>query len=854
MKSKYLLFLILLSPFISSSQTPDSLNEQKTDTLFQNESVKQSTDEVPTITLTDEDLKESPPSNVASVLTASRDVFASAASYTFSFAHFRIRGYDADNEVPLMNGAPMINLENNRGLYTDWSGLNDMVRARDISLGLAPSTFSFGGVAGAYSIDSRASHQRKQLQVSYAVSNRSYDNRVMFSYGSGLIKGGWSYAISGSRRWADEGYIAGTYYDGWSYFGAVEKKINTDHSLALTVFGAPVKNGRSSPATAEMYELAGTHYYNPDWGYQNGEKRNAVVGNRNQPTAVLTHDWKINPKSSLLSAASYQFGKDKVSGLDWFNAPDPRPDYYRTLPSYVDQNATTQAEADNLFRSDENARQINWSHLYEANEQNTETVNGMTGSRSLYILRNRVSDNKIFTFNTLYNESVNDHMSLNGGLTYQSQSTEHYTEVNDLLGGDFYVDLNKFADTSTVNVGNISAIQNDLNHPDRILHEGDEYGYDYVAHISKSSAWLQTVYKYDRYDFFFGANTAVNSFYRTGNYRNGIFPDDSYGDSEKQHFFSGGFKTGVTYKVNGRNYLYLNGAYLSKAPEFADSYISPTTRNTVADNLRNENIQSVEGGYVLRAPRLKARLTGYYTAFTEQTKTIRFLLSGNATSFVNFTMTGLDQTHSGIEAAVDANLGKGFSAGAVASVGQYYYSSRPVATATIDNSDLTVFKNEPLYIKNLKVAGTPQSAYSAGLNYRSPKFWFVNVNFNYFDNIYLDFSPARRRLEVLDAIDEGSSLWNDVLSQEKEKGQFTIDASAGYSVKLKSVRGLMKNAYVVFNVGLTNITNNQDLVISGYEQLRLSPQGSITDLNAFPPKFSYASGTTFFASIALRMN
>ena len=56
---------------------------------------------------------------------------------------------------------------------------------------------------GAYSIDSRASRQRKQLQASYAISNRSYDNRVMISYGSGILNKGWSYALSGSRRWAN---------------------------------------------------------------------------------------------------------------------------------------------------------------------------------------------------------------------------------------------------------------------------------------------------------------------------------------------------------------------------------------------------------------------------------------------------------------------------------------------------------------------------------------------------------------------------------------------------------------------------------------------------------------------------
>src|SRR6185369_5205901 len=146
----------------------------------------------------------------------------------------------------------------------------------------------------------------------------------------------------------------------------------------------------------------------------------------------------------------------------------------------------------------------------------------------------------------------------------------------------------KYADTSSVNAGNTSAIQNDLNNPNRILHEGDKYGYDYVAHYSKSSGWLQTVFKFSKVDFFVAANASTTSFYRTGKYRNGIFPDDSYGDSKTHTFFGGGMKGGVTYKVNGRNYIYVNGASLSKAPEFNDAYESPSTHNSVADNLTNE--------------------------------------------------------------------------------------------------------------------------------------------------------------------------------------------------------------------------------------------------------------------------
>jgi hypothetical protein len=822
------------------------------------------TDNIPEVSISEDELNESTTQSVSSALTSSRDVFISTASFAFSISRFRIRGYDNSNEITLMNGVPMEDLNTDRTLFSSWSGLNDMMHNRDVSFSLSPATFSFGDLAGASSIDSRASHQRKQLQVSYAISNRAYDNRVMVSYGSGILKNGWSYALSGSRRWADEGYIPGTFYDGWSYFGSIEKQITKDQSLCLTAFGAPTISGRSAAVVQEMYDLAGTHYYNPNWGFQNGKKRNARVGDNHMPAMILTHEWNIDTKSSLESAVSYQFGKNKSSSLDWYNAPDPRPDYYRNLPSYIDANDTLANTGQNLLSENENLRQINWDKLYEVNGNNIETVvnadgiagNNVTGKRSLYILSNRVREHKIFSLNTIYNEQVSEHLALNGGLTYQSQSTEYYQEVKDLLGGDFYVDLNKYADTSSVNVGNTSSIENDLNHPNRVLYTGDKYGYDYVAHFSKSSGWMQTVFKYSRIDFFFAADASTSSFYRTGKYRNGIFPDDSYGDSKTYTFFGGGFKGGITYKFNGRNYFYVNGAYLSKAPEFNDAFVSPTTRNRVADNLRNENIQSVEGGWIYRAPRLKARITGYLTQFDDETRTSRFYLEGTTSStFVNYTMTGIDKRHSGIEVATEASIGYGLSATAVASVGQFIYTSRPLVIATQDNYDKTIISNQEVFIENLRVGGSPQSAYSFGINYRSKQYWFLNVNLNYFDNMFLDFGPARRTLAALDAIDKDSPIWNQILSQEKFGGQFTMDVSAGWSWKINNkFKALKKNTFLVFNLGVTNILNNKNLVIGGYEQTRFSADGMFTDVDKYPSRLSYGFGATYFASVILRMN
>ncbi len=806
------------------------------------------TTDLPTISLGDDDVKESASQNVSSVLTAGRDPFNQASSFVFSIARFRARGYDGDNAPGLMNGAVITDLANGRVEFNAWSGLNDVVRSRDNLLGLSASNYTFGGIGGGSSIDSRASKQRKQFSISYASSNRVYDNRLVLTYGSGVNSKGWSYALSASRRWAEEGYVDGTFYDGTSFFGSVEKSINKYHSLALTVFGAQTTSGRSTAVVQEMYDLAGSNYYNPSWGYQNGEKRNASVGRNFQPVAILSHDWKIDDKSSLETAISFQTGKNKISGIDWYNAADPRPDYYRYLPSfdpaYGDNPAAFAEDSTqlaNLLSSNESLRQINWDKIYESNQLH---------DTAKYVLSNRVTDATRYSFNTTYNNELSENLTFTAGLSFQKQDLNYYKEIDDLLGGKYFVDLNQFADQTSIEDSSI--IQNDLTNPNRHLLEGDKYGYDYVAHLQKSSIWAQGNWKYSKLDFFLAGQLTMDEFYRTGNVTNGVFADDSYGDSPKQNFTNPAFKGGVTYKYNGRNYFYVNGAYINRAPLFENAYASPRTRALSVADVKNEKISSVEGGYIYRSPKVRARATAYYTSFEDITDT-RSFYHGDYKTFVNYTLTGISKSHTGVELGVDANLGKGFSAAAVASIGQFIYNDRPSATITQDNKDTLLASNEVVYAENLHVSGGPQSAYTLGLTYRSKKFWSVFLNFNYFDDIYTDYNPARRTLSSLDLVNSDSPTFEQILSQEKREGQFTMDASASYSWKLNNrFKSLKKNTFLVFNLGVTNILDNQNLTSWAYEQLRFDTDTH--DVNTFPAKYAYSYGASYFASITLRFN
>ncbi len=851
MGKNVLLFALLLCYLTGFSQTSDT-----TTTIVNSDTSANEVDmdqDIPTLSLSDSELDEGG-DNISSSLSASRDVFYNYASFTFSFARFRIRGYENENTHTYINGVPVNDLEDGGTGFGQWGGLNSMFYNRENSVGLKPTTFAYGGVGGSIGYDVRASKQRKQFQVSYATTNRNYRHRLMASYSTGLMKGGWAVAAAVSRRWAAEGYVPGTFYDGYSYFLSVEKLFGNNHSLSLTMFGAPVRDGKALAPFAETAEMMNNRYYNANWGYQNGKKRNAVIGNSHQPMMILNYNWRINNHESLTTAASFSFGKRSRSTVSFYNAAQARPDYYRYLPSYQEDSVLRDLTRVQ-WQKDITTSQINWDAMYEANYTSFDSVKdayGQTetvyGKRARYFQTNNTEDERSFNLNLVYNNALGEHVALTAGINYQFQRTQYYQEVTDLLGADYAVDVNQFAERDFPD--SLAASQNDLNRPNRVLHEGDKFGYNYFINTHKAGAWVQSVFKYNKVDFFVAGQISTSAFWRKGMTRYGLNPDGSFGKSSVKLFVNGGVKAGATYKIDGRNYLQLNGSFENRAPYPDDALLSPRTRNQFVNNLKSENIYSGELGYTFRASYLKVSANLYFTQFTNQTRVLRFF-QDDLRSFVNYSLTGMNARHWGAEIGIEGKLPRGFTVNAVGAFGRYTYTSRPTATVTYDN-DLNYAATEKVYLKNFNVAQGPQLATSFGISYRAPQFWFANINFNYFDWMWVGVNPARRTESAVDLIEPGTKQHDKIINQERLKGQFTMDISVGYSWLLNNqFKKLKQRYYLVFNAGVTNVTNNKNLVQNAFEQLRFDYYEKNSD--KFPARYSYAYGTTYFVSVAFRM-
>ncbi len=804
---------------------------------------------LPTITLTEADFDgKSESQDISGLLQSSRDIFVSTAGYTFGAVRFRMRGYDSDHTAIMFNGIVMNDPETGRAFWSTWGGLNDATRNIEISNGISFTDYGFGGIGGVSNIIARASDYRKSTSISYAVSNRSYNNRMMFHHATGKMDNGWSLAVSGSRRWAQEGYVKGTYYDAYSYFLSLEKQINSKHSIGLLAMGAPNERARSSVSTQEAYDLTGDNNYNANWGYQNGEVRNSRISSYHQPLIQLAHYWNISEKTKVNSSVYNWFGKGSSTSLEWSEANDPRPDYYRNLPSYhllIDDLEAYEASKFQ-WQNNEEYRQIQWDNFYFANSKHLSTINdangiagnSVTGNRSKYILEDRRQDKNQFGLNVNLQHQLNTSTRLAGGLNVTISKGKNYKLISDLLGGDFWVDIDKYADEEPFTSTDES--QNDLRFPNRIVKEGDKFGYDYTSNVNKSQIWGQAEWKLSRFDAYAGIELSNTTFWRTGHMQNGKFPDNSLGDSDKNSFFNYTAKAGATYKIDGRNFIVLNGAYLTRAPFFQDAYISPRTRDYKVNNLTDETIFSGDISYVLRTPVVKARITLYQTEFKDELW-VRSYYHEDLKTFVNYVMDGIEKRNQGLELGIEANVSPTITLTGVAAHGQYIYTSRPNVTIARDNDSKLLSENRTSYLENYYVGGTPQTALSAGIKYNSPKFWFAGISGNFFDNNYLEPNADNHTAEAMSQYVEGDYRVAKLLDQEKLDAAYTLDFFGGKSWRVKSY-------FIGLTVSVNNLLNTKDIRMWGFEQLR-------TDLenpDRFPSKYSYMYGATYYVNLTIR--
>lgn len=794
----------------------------------------------------------------ASILLNGKDLFLSRA-FTLMMYGYRPRGYTT---YPAMNylGGVWLDESLNQSVSLLWSGLSDVMREARTATNLEAHPDALGGVNGVRSISLHVPYQVPQRKLSYGVGTRSYDHKIQLHYSTEFSPKNWKAAFSGFRQWAAETYAPGTSSDHWAAYASLAKEFVPGRTLSGTLLYHNLYREPRSTATDELFELAGSPMYNANWGWQQGRKRSARAIREQLPFAVLEYADRSSEKREWTTAIAFSTQQSAYAGLDWYRAPDPRPDYYRNLPSFVGIDNPEGASAlRKLLRSYPERLQIDWEAMYEANAHHIDSVRYFednqwqihSGKQALYVQAADVVQSRNLYFRSHLLQQVGKSGQLAAAFCWNEHVAERYKELLDLLGADYFIDLNDFARRQYPGQPELWA--NNLQHPGFPLRKGDRYKYHYRMQTRSILSFVQFEQDFRKWTIFGAAELRLSGFRRTGIFTNGMYRNQSFGKGRNLFLPGYQLKAGITRKINGRHYISARFLYNRMTPGSPDQvYVAAPLREQIAGpaNALSPKMAAAEFMYAAHAPRFNIQLSAYQTEVWNGLQIMRYYNDEpEFQCFVNMVQRRLALRHTGLEFCVDYVIHPQLSAYVIGAAGQSFYTRNPDVFLYSDQDTTINQRSKSVEIANYYAVTGPQTVAGGGLHIEGLKRWNLRLSFTYLDRNYVRINPARRSAAAAEDLSTGSPEARSVFAQERLPAMYSTDIMLSRSIRLRRV-GKGKAYQIFCFLNLNNVFNRRYQKSFGYEQLRFDFEQN--DPGKFPNKYTYAPGRSFSMGMQIK--
>ena len=717
------------------------------------------------------------------VLKSSPGVHANGQGGGWGDSEIWMRGFDNTNVATMVNGVPMNDMEGGTVYWSNWQGLSDVTSVMQTQRGMGASKLSAPSVGGTINIVTKGIDAKKGGIISYAMGNDGY-NKVAFSVSTGLMKNGWAITVLGSKTWG-EGYIQGTSFSGYSYFANISKRINENHQLSLTGFGAPQwhwtrPSGSSGALTlaewnkVKKYMTNGMDYrrYNPAYGYGNdGKQRGCNYNQYHKPQISLNHVWQIDHESNLSTSLYTSIGR----GFGNTAEPGTMSDYeYSDLTKGAVNGilSTTFRREDGTF--DYGAVQ----DLNAASEYGSELV----------IAENRNYHNWYGLVST-YSKKFLECLDLTAGIDLRYYEGIHTAVISDLLDGAYFMDKTRIKSVSATN----NYHRNDNAWVYEKLGIGDIVYRDYTGHVMQEGAFASLEYSKNNLSAFVNGSFSYNHYWRVDRF----YYDENNQRSKTIGFAGGTIKGGVNYKFLKYNNVFLNAGFISRAPKFNAAFMSSNTSHTINQDAKNEKIASVEIGYGFHNEYVALNVNAYFTEWMDKTMTKSGTLSNADQTNYYMNMTGVNAQHMGIEAELKARPTKWLELNAMLSLGSWKWDSDSVKGYAYDEqgnalrTDGTITTpgaedqaNAIINMKGIHVGGQAQTTANLGVTFKPFKGFRIGAEYTVYARNYSYYSFSGSNLTL------GKTM--NIVEPYKCPVGGSMDLRASYSFKIgESVRATL---------------------------------------------------------------
>ena len=613
-------------------------------------------------------------------------------------ARVTIRGFQQEKIALLLNGVPVSSVENGLVYWSNWAGLADATQTIQIQRGLGASKVAVNSVGGTINIITKGIEAAKGGSIRQSLT--SYGNRrTVLSLSTGLMDNGFAVQFLGSRT-TGPGFADATHVDGWAYYLSVSRDFGSNHKLTFTALGSPERHGQRTYGLTYKEYLKYGNKYNPNWGMFNGKVVSVNENFYHKPQLALNHYWNINERSFLATSVYYSFG---YGGGRFTEAFDNQP----------------------AFAIRKN-NQINWDAVYLLNTTHTDTYKTPEGevlsNYSKVILTNYLATHYWYGILSNFSHELGERFKVTAGIHSRDFKSRLREEIDDLMGGDFWIEDYAWA------------IEGRAGRP-MIMKKGNVIRVDNGALVRYGSIFGQLEYRQSRLNAFVAGTISGTRYQREDRYN---YVSDIRSQAVNRQGFD--IKAGAVYNFDVRNHVYMNTGFYSKEPYY--KFIFVNFSNAIARDIRNERIAAAEAGYGFSGVNTNIRLNAYSTYWMDKS-----LLSMENVQLIDSSMTralvrGLNALHNGIELEVHTKVHDRLNLGMAASLGSWKWQNDVIAELYDDNQ--APAGTTEVYAKGLYVGDAPQTQVFATAEYSLLNNFSLAAEWVYYNRLYANFDPARR--------------------------------------------------------------------------------------------------------------
>ena len=422
------------------------------------------------------------------LLNTTPGVYVSPTGGPDGGARVAIRGFQDRNITVMIDGIPINNMDNGNVFWANTFGIDGVLANMQVQRGMTSSRLAIPAIGGTINFITKSIENEESvyLRQDYGSFNTL---RTSFGYNSGRLNKGWGFSLAGSFRKGD-GFSEQQYREEYFYYGKVQKELG-NHIISVSALGSPVEYGvrqdRQKIATydkdyaaglfqgnndlynrlssynvvyqslqyadvaerpvlqeqlsnlneqygwseGEFFDIAADNNfidtagvisrgfrYNNHWGTLNGNIQNERVRNYHKPVFSVRDFWTINENLYLSNVVYYSYGRggqtSRVPALGYGDYDENLQVDFQT-----DYNTNTQP---NIF-----------------GQLPIDPEVSLTDLRSSIILRKNFDNHYWWGWLSTVDWTISEKMTFAGGLDFRTYQSEQYRQVDNLLGGDYYV-------------------------------------------------------------------------------------------------------------------------------------------------------------------------------------------------------------------------------------------------------------------------------------------------------------------------------------------------------------------------------------------------------------------------------